>query len=391
MEIVTILVSIVSMVVVASVTSYTMAESNRLKRDVNTTFQSVVDQINNAQYYKYKFDKLQESNIKTLDTNTQNMHERMASLRQDVHATRTELEKQAKSLENKFVAKTDLASGVEYIKTGKLRLGDQHILSGVGDAHNKQPDGWLRFFGKDGKDYYGGIAAGKIWSRDGAILNGNVDVNGTLNVRGAKSDFNPKNLTTQFAKDNRNYIRGDTEIHGNTLHLGHMNIQQSASVRGGASEYNPSKLPTVFANPKDQRNFVRGDTEIQGNTNNLGNLNVGRHVNVQGKLFFGDASMNPKPVAANSTDPYFLEKVAIANDRNALRLTINDNPDEAFEIWGNACGTAAGCQGGGALQHYFRANGDTQHMGNMQIAKNLCIGNTCINETELKKVKTLLR
>jgi hypothetical protein len=56
----------------------------------------------------------------------------------------------------------------EKLVTSKLQLGTKWLLSGVGDVHGN--DEWLRFFGKDGNEYYGGIATGKIWLPDPKTL-----------------------------------------------------------------------------------------------------------------------------------------------------------------------------------------------------------------------------
>jgi hypothetical protein len=56
----------------------------------------------------------------------------------------------------------------EKLVTSKLQLGTKWLLSGIGDVHGN--DEWLRFFGKDGNGFYGGIATGKIWLPDPKTL-----------------------------------------------------------------------------------------------------------------------------------------------------------------------------------------------------------------------------
>jgi hypothetical protein len=41
-------------------------------------------------------------------------------------------------------------------------------MSGVGDAHND--DDWLRLFDVNNSGYYGGLAAGKLWSSSGSLI-----------------------------------------------------------------------------------------------------------------------------------------------------------------------------------------------------------------------------
>jgi Chaperone of endosialidase len=52
-------------------------------------------------------------------------------------------------------------------KINKLQLGNKWLLSGEGDAHAN--DDWLRLFNIQGTDYFGGFAAGKLWSIGGVV------------------------------------------------------------------------------------------------------------------------------------------------------------------------------------------------------------------------------
>lgn len=64
------------------------------------------------------------------------------------------------------------------LKADKVQLGNKFLLSGVGDAHAN--DSWLRVLGKDGKDYFGGVATGMLWTRDRSWLNGVTNVTGNV-------------------------------------------------------------------------------------------------------------------------------------------------------------------------------------------------------------------
>lgn len=192
-------------------------------------------------------------------------------------------------------------------KTDKLQLGDKFLLSGVGDAHGN--DNWLRVFGKDGKGYNGGIAMHKLWTGGEAHLGGNTNVRGNLNIR------------------------------------------------GGTSEHNPNKWGTHFPWHGDNKNYIRGDTEIRGNTNNIGDLNVGRNISFSGKMTVGKGK--------NDNDPYTIEKVTPAPDKSSLRISVNDNNDEAVEIWGGAC-AAGNCAGPGSMKHKFDAMGNATHTGSVK-------------------------
>eukprot|EP00798_Chlamydomonas_sp_ICE-L_P001123 gene1124-biopygen7816 len=82
-----------------------------------------------------------------------------------------------------------------------------------------------------------------------------------------------------------------------------------------------------------------------------------------GKLAATDSIMFQKPDSTN-TDPYSLRKIIHGNNKSSMRLTINDDPDEVFEIWGDSCRNG-GCEGDGAVAHKFTADGNAWHKGGL--------------------------
>jgi hypothetical protein len=210
------------------------------------------------------------------------------------------------------------------LNTSKLQLGDKFLLSGVGDGHGN--DEWLRVFGKEGKDYYGGIAAGKGWFGNDVWLGGNASFGGGTNLKGGKSALNPNNWNSHFpwSGDGRNYIRGDTDLQGHLFNVG--------NVRVG------------------------------------GTLQADKDVNLAGRLHFKDPSFVGKPNDKNNSDPYYLEKVTAKGNESSLRLTINDDWDESLQIWGNSCG-AGDCTGPGTMAHSFRADGKAFHAQGIDVLR----------------------
>ena len=67
-----------------------------------------------------------------------------------------------------------------------------------------------------------------------------------------------------------------------------------------------------------------------------------------------------------------------------MTLTINDNNNESFQIWGDSCGSD-GCGGNGVMKHKFDSSGNANHVGTIT-ANKLCIGNTCFTENDMKKL-----
>jgi hypothetical protein len=65
---------------------------------------------------------------------------------------------------------------------------------------------------------------------------------------------------------------------------------------------------------------------------------------VEGRIYFRHQGAQ----GSDDSDAYFLEKVNTGPDQNSLRLTINDNGDEKFQIWTNSC-SQGDCAGPGSL------------------------------------------
>ena len=59
----------------------------------------------------------------------------------------------------------DTTNGI--FKTDKLRLGDKWLLSGTGDAQGN--DDWLRLLALNNSSYYGGFAAGRLYTAQGSL------------------------------------------------------------------------------------------------------------------------------------------------------------------------------------------------------------------------------
>jgi len=113
-------------------------------------------------------------------------------------------------------------------KTNSISLGDKWTLSGVGDAHAN--DDWLRFLGNDGKDYYGGIAAGRLWSGGPVYVNGDLSVSGTTNVGGTVS-LNDKQLRIRGPGDPNHFIAWSRDVDGPRIQ-GHVGGQLGTNHAG---------------------------------------------------------------------------------------------------------------------------------------------------------------
>lgn len=118
-----------------------------------------------------------------------------------------------------------------------------------------------------------------------------------------------------------------------------------------------------------------------------GDVQVGSSLNITNRLTFKDPSMASVGNTSNNGDPYYFEKVVTGTDTNSLRLTINDNTNESFQIWGNSC-ALGNCAGSGAPQHNFVANGDAWHAGRMS-ASSIATNNNTANIDSMGNVNAI--
>lgn len=282
---------------------------------------------------------------KTIETNTKQLTDNITdtknSLQTQMNNHKTDTKK---TLDDYF---TNLAEQVttKSTVTGTVNLGNKFRLSGVGDAHGN--DDWLRIFNKDGKDYYGGVAMGKLSVRDESWLNNNLNMtSGKINF--AKTDPGVMIEKTYGANDDR-YGVGQFPNGAMRMYTSSKNKPATAGFSLAKADGSLDDVLTIDTNKTTR---VLGDLDVKN------------------KIHFGKND--------DSSDPYTLEKIKKGQNNSSLRLTINDDRDEAFEIWGDSC-TTGDCQGEGSMRHKFVANGDVQHDGNAFINKRLYV-NRSVND-----------
>ena len=117
-----------------------------------------------------------------------------------------------------------------------------------------------------------------IGDSDGAA---GLAVKGTTHEHGTawlRSDKGPNVSHVHWGPNGDWYIRSakpegsvviqDSSANGNTT------VGSNLNLKGGVSRHNPDKSGTHFPFSGDQKNYIRGDTEIRGDTNNVGILRV---------------------------------------------------------------------------------------------------------------------
>lgn len=183
---------------------------------------------------------------------------------------------------------------------------------------------------------------GHVKLHSNTIASGDVDMKKNLNVEGSIKFKNNNNNTDKYRLEKLHHSRNQSELR--------------FTLEDDASKSNNEKL-TIYGKGGKKHEF-----NTLGNASHTGDLLVEKNLSVNKKIKLGDN--------INANDPYFLEKISHGNDKSSLRLTINDNSDEKFEIWGNSCGSKSGCGGPGELKHTFDASGGAYHTGNLNVQGN---------------------
>lgn len=156
-----VVVSVISLMVIVTVTGVLLYQNASVRDQVTSNMQNVVDQINDATYYSYQYDKKQEGNIKNLDQNVNTIAKDLNTVIHNVKAIQTQV---PTTNDISHMVKT------QNVQTGILNLGNKFSLSGVGDTIGN--DDTLRLMDREGKTLYGQFAANKLYADTGATLRG---------------------------------------------------------------------------------------------------------------------------------------------------------------------------------------------------------------------------
>jgi hypothetical protein len=198
--------------------------------------------------------------------------------------------------------------------------------------------------------------------------------------------------------------------------------------RGGASEHNRQGWGTHFPWAGDNKNYIRGDTEIRGNTNNIGDLSVGGKLQSTQGLNVLNADPGPlveKKYGNNIGDRYgvgqfpngsarFYTASAYGPATLNLSLAKSDGSfDDIIKIGNNRVTNVSGDIA--ADKNIIMKNGSTlyntgrQHIhgeenlyllnkggvhvskawggnGNLNVDGNLCVQNTCMSGADLQNM-----
>jgi hypothetical protein len=187
---VAVVVSLLCLFAIIIVSVVIIYQTSRVKEQTARNIQDLVDQVNESASYAYKFDISQDDNIKTMEKNINLINENI-----------TNIGKNVKVMQENMNTPPRAPGYTENVKTGILSLGDRFTLMKIPD-HGSDTD-WLGLIDDDKFRLHGGLALSQAYVDD------------KLYIAGGRSVHNPEQLPTIFAfDDNKNYVRGDTNVHG---------------------------------------------------------------------------------------------------------------------------------------------------------------------------------
>jgi len=306
---ITAILSGISIASIIIVTTVLMIKQNELSDDYNNKIKRVVSQVNEVNASGYNVIQNQEDevtkNFAAVNKNIADVRAKYVTSEKLNHNLSTtsanigsdyEIKKDSKTNNLSITLPKDKNSGFQIVngeqtkfavdgKTGQVAMyGDISTLGNtkadggidiskkwrLGDTNG---DDWLRLkaAGKNGQgDYYGGLAAGKLWVGNDAHLQGHTNVNGTLRTNGNISTPNGHTIHS----DGRQHISG-----GEILYLLPKKGVQIGKEWGGTGDLN-----------------VQGNLSTGGNTNVNGKFTVSR----------GDGNWNWANIKGNHNDNLYV-------------------------------------------------------------------------------------
>lgn len=219
-----------SFIIIATMCIIIYFNNQKTTDQLNAALTDIVKQFNDNQFDAFKFDKKQQQDIQNLRSRVDEIKTTQTDLNNNIQNKYQEIRDQIKAVNG--ISPEDIAQGIPYVKTGKLQLGDEFLLSGMGNEQTSNvPDGWLRLMDTDDANFRGGIASGNLYVDDKSFLQGEVAIQGpvtmsdTTKFLGGTSEYNATHQPTQFPGPNgKNTIGGDTTIHGTLNALGPLTL-----------------------------------------------------------------------------------------------------------------------------------------------------------------------
>lgn len=406
------------------------ANLENLKNESNTTLKHTKDQVRkdlqaNAESTKGVVDATRVQVTKQVDSLDKATR---LSLTQTEEKVKSSMDNYFKTMSQNITTKTlnTDSTTAKSVKSGKLYLGDKFVMSGVGDAHAN--DEWLRILGKDEKNYYGGLAANKLWAGQ-AIYAPTAEVqnsiNNTLTVKSFANmggDLTFNNGSIKFTKNDpgtmmeKNYGTASDRYGVGQFKNGAMRVYTGtkyapATVNLSMANQDGGFSDIVTAGAKgatvDKKLTVFGDSVVEG-TSKTNKLKLGDKFVMSGvgdahgndgwlRLFGNDEKNYYGGIAVGNlwtgSDAYLTSKTHHSNhvimNNNPIILRGDGDTNHLIQYTTDSDGPRmTGCQGG---QLGTRCGGDKTMLSwnreKVTVNGKLCIDDVCVDKSQLAKLR----
>jgi alpha-tubulin suppressor-like RCC1 family protein len=437
MDTASVVVSGLCLIVLIVVSIILYVKASNMKSNFNIHMRDMVDQINDAQYYAYKFDKKQEENVKNLDENVILMDEKIGGVHANFETTTNNIHTDLKNIDAKF---TD--------SSNKFNLKDIEMQNQINQIDSKLKDSYSVFAEKDLILQNDILSANKkINDVQSSISSKNVEIQGEISkidkkIQDTATALNSKesqiqskisnldklmydatgklSMKDEFLQNEINRIDKKLTLTTDSLSSVHNQLRNDVKTleqSGLTADKLAKGVPNIKANRVnvgDQYAFSEdnGSMNISAGMNNVIQFNKDKTTILNGRLVsFDDAVFNKnvtimgdallsKGASINSTIKVipdsmgaFIEKnynPSVTNNRYGMGQWANDtrlyagggNPQSSVNM--------SIAKANNTFEDVLKVKADksVDIMGQLNVQKNLCIGQNCIDDVTYKKLAT---
>ncbi len=435
MDTASVVVSGLCLIVLIVVSIILYVKASNMKSNFNIHMRDMVDQINDAQYYAYKFDKKQEENVKNLDENVILMDEKIGGVHANFETTTNNIHTDLKNIDAKF---TD--------SSNKFNLKDIEMQNQINQIDSKLKDSYSVFAEKDLILQNDILSANKkINDVQSSISSKNVEIQGEISkidkkIQDTATALNSKesqiqskisnldklmydatgklSMKDEFLQNEINRIDKKLTLTTDSLSSVHNQLRNDVKTleqSGLTADKLAKGVPNIKANRVnvgDQYAFSEdnGSMNISAGMNNVIQFNKDKTTILNGRLVsFDDAVFNKnvtimgdallsKGASINSTIKVipdsmgaFIEKnynPSVTNNRYGMGQWANDtrlyagggNPQSSVNM--------SIAKANNTFEDVLKVKADksVDIMGQLNVQKNLCIGQNCIDDVTYRKI-----
>ena len=238
--------------------------------EVDGKIKQVVDKFNSSSEYIYKFDKQQEQNIKNLENNVNSMFNNYAYVKNETLKIKDDY------ISKGSIAKqvdTDTMNVKKQLQVGNMKLEERAPKTTLARADGKN---WLFLYSNSGdvglttnKIDADTITANNMKASNTVTVGKDWNIGGKWNMSVGETDARPL-IVAPMANGQLDLSKRTMFVNG-----GITNVNGGITVKGGNSVHNPNGNYTMFPNTTDNKNYVRGDTNVDGQLKVAGPLCLG--------------------------------------------------------------------------------------------------------------------